>query len=277
MPWPPGSASTWRGRCRPAERRCQGILAPPSAFGTRMTNRPAGPARREPIARPFYDRPPLDVARDLLGKIIAHDGVEIRITEVEAYAGTEDPASHARRGPTPRCAVMFGPPGHLYVYFTYGMHWCANIVCHHDGIAAAALLRAGQVVGGVDRVRDRRPTAGSDRDLARGPARLTTALGIIGAHNGVDLTNGGGIQLLAGAAIPDEPVRYGPRVGVVAAADRPWRIWIDGDRTVSAYRAGRPARPTKPDKAPPSGSRPERSTGPRPGPNPRFDSGRGTP
>jgi DNA-3-methyladenine glycosylase len=186
--------------------------------------------------RSFYDRPVLEVARDLLGMLIVHDRVSVRLTEVEAYAGGRDPASHAFRGKTMRNSVMFGPPGHAYVYFTYGMHFCMNLVAGPDGHASAVLLRAGAVVDGLDVVRERRPGA-RDRDLARGPARLTRALGIDRTHNGLDVTDRSSpLQLRRGSAVADEAVRSGPRVGVNAAADLPWRLWVDGDPSVSAYR-----------------------------------------
>jgi DNA-3-methyladenine glycosylase len=170
----------------------------------------------------------------------------VALSEVEAYAGPADPASHAYRGRTLRNAVMFGPPGFLYVYFVYGMHWCCNIVCGPAGEASAVLLRAGRVVSGVDIARARRPAARSDADLARGPARLATALGIDRAANGADLLDPASpVRLGAGIPVPPEAVRTGPRVGVAAADDVPWRLWADGDPTVSTYRPGvrRPRRP----------------------------------
>ncbi len=163
--------------------------------------------------------------------------VAVRLSEVEAYAGRADPASHAYRGPTARNAVMFGPPGHLYVYFVYGMHWCCNVVCGPEGDASAVLLRAGAVVSGVQTARMRRPAARADSDLARGPARLATALGLDRAANGVDLLSAGSrVRLRAGSRVPDDAVRRGPRIGVAAAAEVPWRLWIAGDSTVSPYR-----------------------------------------
>lgn len=199
----------------------------------------------------FFARPVRDVAPDLLGRLLVHRSaqgvVAVRLTEVEAYAGPDDPGSHAFRGRTPRTAVMFGPPGHLYVYFTYGMHWCANLVCGPDGTASAVLLRAGEVVQGHELARARRPSARADRDLARGPARLATALGLDGTHNGAP------VGLEPGAAVVREgvsvsvhrlagSVRTGPRVGVSGpggdAGGFPWRFWLDDEPTVSAYRAG---------------------------------------
>ena len=129
----------------------------------------------------FFDRPVLEVAPDLLGAVVTHRSaagpVSVRLTEVEAYDGESDPGSHAFRGRTPRNEVMFGPPGRVYVYFTYGMHWCMNLVCGSPGSASAVLLRAGEVVEGLPLATSRRTTTRSPRDLARGPARLTVALG----------------------------------------------------------------------------------------------------
>ncbi|HEX3824405.1 MAG TPA: DNA-3-methyladenine glycosylase [Mycobacteriales bacterium] len=195
-----------------------------------------------PLPRSFYDRPALDVARDLLGTVIVRGEVQVRLSEVEAYDGANDPASHAYRGPTARNAVMFGPPGHAYVYFTYGMHFCVNVVCGPMGIASAVLLRAGEVIAGQEIAMSRRPRS-TVRDLARGPARLTQALAIDRGQDGADVTGAAsGMWLLGGAEVNAELVRRGPRVGVCQAADRDWRFWIDGDRTVSAYRRHLPKR-----------------------------------
>ncbi|MDG4801508.1 DNA-3-methyladenine glycosylase [Micromonospora sp. WMMD980] len=196
---------------------------------------------------PWLDAPAANVAataRALLGWTVSAHGVRIRLTEVEAYAGTgEDPASHAHRGPTPRNRVMFGPAGHVYVYFVFGMHWCANIVCGRDGEAAAVLLRAGEVVDGVETARERRPHA-SDRDLARGPARLVTALGLGRDANGTSAVDGTGPLLLTPPADPVDPARLaaGPRVGVAAAHDLPWRFWLADEPSVSVYRRHSPRR-----------------------------------
>ena len=189
--------------------------------------------------------PVLEIAPRLLGARLRHrtdDGtVTVRLTEVEAYAGEQDPGSHAYRGPTDRNRVMFGPAGRLYVYFTYGMHYCMNVVCGSTGQASAVLLRAGEVEEGVDLARVRR-ARGRDRDLARGPARLCQALGIDLSHNGVDLS-AGELTLI----VPPEPasatrVRTGPRVGLRHAADRPWRFWLEGESSVSTYRPAGPRR-----------------------------------
>ena len=196
-----------------------------------------------PLPRVCYDRPVLEVARSLLGCVLERetaDGVvAVRLTEVEAYAGAIDPGSHAYRGRTARNATMFGPPGHAYVYFTYGMHYCLNLVCAPAGTAEAVLLRAGEVVAGLELTRGRQPDA-RDRDLARGPARLTRALAVDRALDGVDVTAAGSpLRVLAGGPVPDAAVLTGPRVGVAGdGALTPWRFSIAGDRTVSAYRPG---------------------------------------
>ncbi|MCW2599630.1 MAG: DNA-3-methyladenine glycosylase [Frankiales bacterium] len=187
------------------------------------------------------DRPVLEVAPTLLGAFVEAGGVRVRLTEVEAYAGEgEDPGSHAHRGRTPRSDIMFGPAGRLYVYFTYGMHWCANVVTGPVGEASAVLLRAGEVVAGLDTARERRPRV-RDRDLCRGPARLATALALDREALGLDLLDPSSpVRLLPGphdAAL----VRTGPRVGVAGeGAATPWRFWLDGEPTVSPYRPGVP-------------------------------------
>ena len=197
----------------------------------------------EPLLAPaLLDRPVLEVAPDLLGAVVRHatpDGtVAVRLTEVEAYDGANDPGSHAFRGRTPRNAVMFGPPGHVYVYFTYGMHWCMNLVCGPEGRASAVLLRAGEVVEGVPLATRRRPTAKSPRELARGPARLTRALGVDGSQDGLDATDPTSpltVSMPAGTRAGE--VLHGPRVGVAGdGAVHPWRFWLAGEPSVSAYR-----------------------------------------
>ncbi|MEP7092286.1 MAG: DNA-3-methyladenine glycosylase [Nocardioidaceae bacterium] len=182
--------------------------------------------------------PVLDVAPRLLGAVLRHAEVAARITEVEAYDGHDDPGSHAAHGRTPRNAVMFGPPGTLYVYFTYGMHHCCNVVVGSRGTASAVLLRAGEVVEGIALARDRRGSG--DRDLARGPARLCQALGIDLSHNGTDL--GTGSLTLHLPESLTEGIATGPRVGLRRAPERPWRFWVEGDPTVSVYRPAAPLR-----------------------------------
>jgi DNA-3-methyladenine glycosylase len=189
------------------------------------------------------------LAPRLLGAVLVSDvngaEVAIRLTEVEAYEGLDDPASHAFRGRTSRTAVMFGPPGHLYCYFTYGMHWCANVVCGVDGVAAAVLLRAGAVVRGTDAAWARRPAARRERDLARGPARLAACLALDSAANGLDLcSDASPVRLESLPSRRPNGVRTGPRVGITAAADRPWRFWLDDAPSVSAFKAGGRTRQT---------------------------------
>jgi DNA-3-methyladenine glycosylase len=236
-----------------------------------------------PIPREFFARTSVEVAPDLLGCVLEHETAEglvaVELTEVEAYAGKADPASHAYRGKTARNAVMFGPPGHAYVYFTYGMHFCVNLVCVDPGTASAVLLRAGRVIEGEELARARRTRrrAGGNRagpsqdgarqdgasqesasqesagrpaavlaarDLARGPARLCQALDIDRALDGADVCaaesplrvrrrqTGTGTIARSG----QRNIRSGPRVGVSAAADVPWRFWFEGDPTVSVYK-----------------------------------------
>jgi DNA-3-methyladenine glycosylase len=220
------------------------------------TARPAAPApgpgtaaARPPavLPRSFFGRPSVEVAPDLLGRVLEHDTgdglVAVEVTEVEAYMGEADPASHAYRGATRRNAVMFGPPGHAYVYFTYGMHFCVNLVCQPEGTASAVLLRAGRVIAAEELARARRASA-SARDLARGPARLCLALAIDRALDGADACDpASSLRIRDGMpAAGLAAVRSGPRVGVSQAADIPWRFWLDGEPTVSPYRPHVPRR-----------------------------------
>lgn len=190
----------------------------------------------------MLERPSTEVAPLLLGAVIHGRGVSVRLTEVEAYLGESDPGSHAFRGPTRRTAVMYGPAGRLYVYFTYGMHVCANVVCGADGEATAVLLRAGEVVAGIDVARSRRITSKTDADLARGPARLCVALGVTLADDGAVLGEEFRLDL---PPHPVASVATGPRTGVSGAGGSdayPWRFWIPGDPTVSPYKAHVPKR-----------------------------------
>jgi DNA-3-methyladenine glycosylase len=217
------------------------------------------------LPREFFARRSLQVAPQVLGCVLEHETAEglvaVRLTEVEAYEGADDPASHSYRGRTARNAVMFGPPGHAYVYFTYGMHWCVNVVCLAPGTASAVLIRAGQVIAGLPLAEARRtagrsrPSVVPARELARGPARLCQALGIDRAQNGLDAVDPSSpLRIRAGAAGggPAE-ISRGPRVGISVAADRPWRFWLTGDPSVSVYRPHVPrARPARPKAVSPS-------------------------
>jgi DNA-3-methyladenine glycosylase len=212
------------------------------------------------LTRAFFARPVLQVAPELLGCTVSHAGVTVRLTEVEAYDGANDPGSHAFRGLTPRTRVMFGEPGGLYVYFTYGMHFCANLVCGPVGTASAVLLRAGELVEGLEVAGSRRPGV-TERDLARGPARLAMTLALGRGQNGIDTVAKdstfvvrsaapapcAGSHARPGAGPPGAVVCSGPRVGVSgpggAAAAYPWRFWLEGEPTVSAYRAGKLRQP----------------------------------
>jgi len=186
------------------------------------------------LPRDFYRRDPREVAPALLHQALVVGPCRGLIVEVEAYCGAADPASHAFRGPTRRNATMFGPPGHLYVYFTYGMHWCANAVCGEEGEGVAVLLRALRPVAGVDEMWARRPAAKRERDLCSGPARLCQALGLDGTHDGDDVvTGGGGTTIVEGDVAPPTEVVCTTRVGITAAADEPWRWYVAGDPNVS--------------------------------------------
>ncbi|MFI6530285.1 DNA-3-methyladenine glycosylase [Streptomyces uncialis] len=205
------------------------------------------PADRMPLPRGFFDRPVLEVAPDLLGRTLVRTTpagpIEVRLTEVEAYAGEADPGSHAFRGRTRRNAVMFGPPGHAYVYFTYGMWHCLNMVCGSEGFASGVLLRAGEIVEGAELARKRRFSARNDKELAKGPARLAMALDIDRALDGTDVCAGpdAPLSLLHGTPAPSDQVRNGPRTGVSGEGGvHPWRFWITDDPTVSPYRAHAP-------------------------------------
>jgi DNA-3-methyladenine glycosylase len=202
------------------------------------------------LPREFFGGPSVDVAPALLGCVLSArspDGeVAVRLTEVEAYLGEADPASHAYRGKTNRNAVMYGEPGHAYVYFTYGMHFCVNLVCQPAGTASAVLLRAGAVLTGTTLARHRRSagkrTEPAARDLARGPARLCQALGIDRSLDGADVCDPDSALRIFGPGPPGTVISSGPRVGVSTAATVPWRFWVTGDPAVSAYRAHTPRR-----------------------------------
>ena len=183
--------------------------------------------------RSFLERPVTAVAPDLLGMVLACGDRAGRIVEVEAYGGADDPASHGHRGRTPRNEVMFGPPGHLYVYFTYGMHWCANVVCEPDGRCGAVLVRALAPLGGLEEMWPARPKARRERDLCSGPAKLTAALGIDQRHNGADLLDPASpVSLRLRASGPPEWATSA-RIGITTATDRQWRWYVPGDPNVS--------------------------------------------
>jgi DNA-3-methyladenine glycosylase len=193
----------------------------------------------------FYERGPGDVARDLLGMHLTDGVITVRLVELEAYQGTDDPASHSYRGRTPRTEVMWGPPGRLYVYFTYGMHWCMNVSCGPEGVASAVLLRAGEVLDVGDSLAEaaqRRPGV-RPVDRARGPARLARLMQMDGSGNGLDVTLGRPpLSVLGGEPVPEADVRTGPRVGlnprIGPAAEWPWRYWDARSPAVSPFRPG---------------------------------------
>jgi DNA-3-methyladenine glycosylase len=221
---------------------------------TTPDNRPEPPDASGPRAilvvpaRVWYSREVHTVARDLLGSYLtsrsADGDVTLRITEVEAYAGADDPGSHAFRGRTSRNAAMFAEPGRLYVYRHLGLHHCLNVVAEPTGAPAAVLLRGGEIVEGVDLAWKRREDVGvvdSERQLARGPARLAVALGLDMRANGADVTEAGGDIVLHRQQVVSQPThKAGPRVGVSGSGGEgnsfPWRYWLTDERTVSAYR-----------------------------------------
>ncbi len=174
------------------------------------------------------------MAPELLNKLLVHGDRRGRIVEVEAYAGSEDPGSHAYRGRTRRNATMFGPPGYLYVYFIYGMHWCANVVCEDQGIGSAVLIRALEPISGIEEMRGARPAARRNRDLCSGPAKLCQAFSITGTDDGRDLIAGDGALRLGVDGRPP-PVRpdQGPRIGLSAGVKRPWRWYVAGNLNLS--------------------------------------------
>jgi len=196
-------------------------------------------SRGRTLPRSFYARDSRELAPLLLNKLLVvrnHDGVRLaaRLVEVEAYCGSDDPGSHAYRGMTPRTEVMFGPPGRLYVYFTYGMHWCANVVATKDGDAAAVLLRAAAPVDGIEVMRERRVKARRDRDLLAGPARLCQAFGITGEQNGVDLVRGE-VRIVDDGMAPPSEMGVSTRIGLAVGRgdDFAWRYFVPGDPNLS--------------------------------------------
>lgn len=189
--------------------------------------------------REWFGRDSREVAVDLLGKVLRHGATAGRIVEVEAYRGTDDPGSHGYRGPTPRTGVMFGPPGHLYVYFSYGMHWAANVVCGAVGVSEAVLVRALDPVDGEDEMWSRRPAARRRRDLCSGPAKLAAALGIDGALDGTDLVADASAVVIDDDGFRPASIANSARIGLTRGADLPWRWYVEGDENVSRARPGR--------------------------------------
>jgi len=203
-----------------------------------MTTAPRRTARAgafgRALARSFYRPDPREVAPQLLNKLLVRGERAGRIVEVEAYCGGEDPGSHAYRGRTQRNATMFGRPGLLYVYFTYGMHWCANTVCGGEGVGTAVLLRALAPVAGVEEMRAARARARRDRDLCSGPAKLCQAFGLDRAYDGADLVTGNrGVLVVDDGVAPPPAPANGVRVGLSAGAEHPWRWWVAGDPNLS--------------------------------------------
>ena len=187
---------------------------------------------KPPLRRSFYARGTVEVARELLGKIVAHGRTSGRIVETEAYLGPGDDASHSARGVTPRTRVMFGPPGHAYVYFIYGMYDCLNIVAESDGVPGGVLIRALEPLGGLDQMKRRRPAARRLEDLANGPGKLTRALAITLRQNGADVTQG---PITVHPPDEESPFEIGvsPRIGISKSADLPLRFFIKGNCCVS--------------------------------------------
>lgn len=241
------SAGGPEGAASPPPGGHPGPVGPRPDGGTGGSSRPYGRELRR-LGRQAYRRDPRELAPELLGKVLVHDvpggGRRAgRIVEVEAYCGAADPGSHAFRGMTRRNRTMFGPPGHLYVYFTYGMHWCANVVCGDEGEGVAVLLRAVVPLVGLEAMRSARPAARSDRDLCNGPAKLCQAFGLDGTADGADLaTADRGVWLGDdGTPVPSRPFQS-TRIGLSAGAEHPWRWCVAGDPHVSgplALRGGR--------------------------------------
>jgi DNA-3-methyladenine glycosylase len=184
------------------------------------------------LKRTFYQRGTVDVARDLLGKVVVHGPTAGMIVETEAYPGGDDLASHSARGLTPRTRVLFGEPGHAYVYFIYGMYCCLNLVCLPEGVAGGVLIRALEPLSGIEIMQGRRAAARKVEQLAAGPGKLTMALGITMQHNGVDVTRGN--------LVVREPrekqrfeIRVTPRIGITQCVDAPLRFLIAGNKSVS--------------------------------------------
>ncbi|GIU83572.1 MAG: putative 3-methyladenine DNA glycosylase [Acidimicrobiales bacterium] len=219
-----GAFVTLRGFVLPG-----GLRTRPGLRGRSHGSRVAGRV----LDRSFYERDPREVAPDLLGKVLVRGEVAARIVEVEAYGGGDDPGSHAWKGPSRRNATMFGRPGLLYVYFTYGMHWCANAVCGREGEGSAVLLRAAAPLAGLETMKSRRVKARTERDLLSGPAKLCQAFGIDGSADGADLVTGDeGIVILDDGVRP-RGICVSTRIGLSRGAEFPWRWFVEGDPNVS--------------------------------------------
>ena len=187
-----------------------------------------------PLPRSFYRRDSRAVAPELLNKVLVHGDLRARIVEVEAYAGSEDPASHAFRGETARNRTMFGRAGLLYVYFSYGMHWCANAVCDEEGVGTAVLLRAAAPLAGLDEMRARRVKARRDRDLCSGPAKLCQAFGIERADDGTDLAaRRSPLTIVDDGVAPPATPGVSERIGISVGVEHPWRWFVPDDPNVS--------------------------------------------
>ena len=203
--------------------------------------RPSG--RPEKLSRAFYARPTLDVARDLLGKVLVHVRRGVRtsgvIVEVEAYIGESDPACHAAPGPTRRNVPLYGPPGHAYVYLNYGIHSLVNVVTEAAGSPAAVLIRALDPLDGLPTMRRRRARAVADHELCRGPGNLTLAMGITLGENELDLE--GDRLFVEDRGAPPPAIAWGPRIGIRVGTDRPWRAYVPGHHAVSRASIGAPA------------------------------------
>ncbi len=200
----------------------------------RSASRSSPLSRGRVLPRRFYQRDARVVAPDLLNKVLISGSILARIVEVEAYCGSSDPASHAYRGKTRRNATMFGPPGHLYVYFTYGMHWCANVVCMPAGVASAVLLRGAEPLEGLEEMWERRPRARRENDLCSGPAKLAQALGLTGADDGIGLLGRSGRMCIVDDGLPPPSMPgNGVRIGIREGSDLMWRWWVPGSRHVS--------------------------------------------
>ncbi len=211
-----------------------------------------GARRGRTLPRIFYARDSLELAPDLLNKVLVHDDPvhgrsAVRLVEVEAYRGAEDPGSHAYRGRTPRNTTMFGPPGHLYVYFSYGAHWCVNVVCGEPGVASAVLLRGAAPLEGLDVMRARRERARRDVDLCSGPGKLAQALGLDRSFDGADLVRGA-VRILDDGVAPPVAAAVSPRVGLSEGKGEHhlWRFSVPGDPNVSRPRPAVPADAVQP-------------------------------